>query len=241
MNPPEVPQALLTEWPDGSAVREELLTLYECHTGNPVSREALTPTQEDDVVRWLNMNMATFMGSFLRSRHVRVPAYSPSLSSKVGMLAQYHCPICATRDPLFPVVVIPIRIRPESKQALKQRPRMRAAFERAIRHRFEGTNPSFSSEMTICLLIVFVVRNGSAEKDLDNMAKAIIDAVKGVLFGDDRRIDHLNIIRIKSPDEEFVYLNLRRTLLNVHSDVLVPRMLHSWGGAPLLDLRDFIA
>ena len=84
------------------------------------------------------------------------------------------------------------------------------------------------------------VKAKGAQKDLDNMAKAIVDAVKNVLFGDDRRIDHLNIIRIKSPDEEFVYLNIRQTKLNEHNDVLVPRMLHSWAGAEVLNLEDFI-
>jgi hypothetical protein len=72
------------------------------------------------------------------------------------------------------------------------------------------------------------------------MAKAILDAIKNVLFGDDRRIDHLNIIRIKSPDEEFVYLNIRETRLNEHDDVLFPQMLHSWAGAQPLNLEDFL-
>jgi hypothetical protein len=72
------------------------------------------------------------------------------------------------------------------------------------------------------------------------MAKALLDAIKNVLFGDDRKIDHLNIIRIKSPGEEFVYLNIRETRLNDHDDVLFPQMSHSWDGSEALNLEDFM-
>lgn len=85
-----------------------------------------------------------------------------------------------------------------------------------------------------------VVRAQGAQNELDNMAKAIVDVLKNVLFGDDRRIDHLNIIRMKSPEKEYVYLNIRQTQLNEHSDVLVPRMLHSWAEAEVLNLEDFV-
>jgi Holliday junction resolvase RusA-like endonuclease len=234
-----VPPSLLAEWPDGALVRKEVLELYELQTGNKLRSPTPTPDEEAAVVAWWNKNYFTVSGGLLRSSRVRVPAYSTSLSSKVSRLAQFHCPICATKEGLFPVYVIPIRIRPVSKQA--QDSRMRGAFERAIRFRFsDGRTQPFSAEKSICLLIVFVVHATKAQKDLDNMAKALIDAVKLVLFGDDRQIDHLNIIRIKSPEEEYVYLNVRQTQLNEHKDVLFPRMMHSWAGAEVLNLDDFL-
>jgi Holliday junction resolvase RusA-like endonuclease len=235
-----VPPALQSEWPDGAAVRAQLLELYESQTGTKLSSPTPSRQEEEAVVTWLNQNAESFLGAFTRKRQTIVPAYSPSLSAKINALAQFHCPICATKDGLFPIKTIPIRISPVSKQAIRQKPKMLAAFERAVRDRFKDAAASFSHDKSICLLIVFVVRAKGAQKDLDNMAKAIIDAVKKVLFGDDRQIDHLNIIRIKSPDEEYVYLNIRETLLNSHSDVLVPRMLHSWAGAQVLNLEDFL-
>lgn len=240
LSPPPIPTELQAEWPDQHKLREQLLSLYEQYSGEKLRSPTPTAKEMEAVVQWLNQNAETFLPHYHRRRVALVPAFSPSLTAKISSLAQFHCPICATKDGLFPVHTIPIRITPVSKQAISQVPKKRAAFERAIRHRFKDHKNPFPPDRAICLLIVFVVKAKGAQKDLDNMAKAIVDALKNVLFGDDRRIDHLNIIRIKSPDEEFVYLNIRQTELNEHNDVLVPRMLHSWAGAEVLSLEDFI-
>jgi len=237
---PFFPSELLAEWPEPNKLREQLLALYQQTTGRTLSSPTPTDSEMASVVEWLDQNTETFWPHYFRKRISAVPAFSPSLTAKVSALAQFHCPICATKEGLFPVHVILIRITPVSKQAIGQQPKKRAAFERAIRHRFAGHKTPFPSDRSVCLLIVFVVKAKGTQKDLDNMAKAIIDAVKNILFGDDRRIDHLNVIRIKSPDEEFVYLNIRQTQLNEHGDVLVPRMFHSWAGAEVLNLEDFI-
>ncbi len=180
------------------------------------------------------------MPFFSRRSETKIPVFSPSLSAKVFALSQFHCPICATKDGLFPVCIIPIRVTPVSKQAISKTRKKRAAFEKAIRHHFANEKSLLSKDASICLLLVFVVRDKGAQKDVDNMAKAIVDAVKNVLFGDDSRIDHLNILRIKSPDEEFIYLNIRETQINDHRDVLVPSMLHSWAGLQVVNLEDFL-
>jgi Holliday junction resolvase RusA-like endonuclease len=234
-----IPAELQNEWPDARGLREQIFAMYTSETKRVLSSPVPTNAEMEDIVGWLNQNEDLY-GLFYRKRTALVPVFSPSLSSKVFSLAQFHCPICATKAGLFPVHVIPIRIPPVSKQAIGQKPKRRAAFERAIRHRFRDTETPFEPNWSICLLIVFVVKGKGVQKDLDNMAKAIIDATKNVLFGDDRQIDHLNIIRIKSPDEEFVYLNIRQTTLNQHEDVLCPQMLHSWAGAEALNIDDFM-
>jgi Holliday junction resolvase RusA-like endonuclease len=235
-----IPPELRVEWPDPNRLRAQLLLLYAQHSGQTLSSPDPTEKELESVVQWLNQNAEAFLPYFGRRRETRIPVFSPSLSAKVFALSQFHCPICETKDGPFPVRIIPIRVTPVSKQAMRKTPKKRAAFERAIRHHFANERNPFSPDTSICLLLVFVVREKGAQKDLDNMAKAIVDAVKNVLFGDDRRIDHLNILRIKSPDEEFVYLNIRETQINNHSDVLVPRMLHSWAGLEALNLEDFL-
>ncbi len=236
----EVPAELQQEWPDPSKLREEVLASYSRHMNQVLSSPNPTDREMDAVVAWLNLNSLAWSPAAFRRRKVLVAAYSTSLSEKVSGLMQFHCPICATKDGLFPIKFFPIRIRPESKQAIGQQKEKLAAFERAIRYRFRNEKTPFEADKSICLLIVFVVKRTGHQKDLDNMAKAIVDATKRVLFGDDRKIDHLNIIRIKSPGEEYVCLNIRPTTLNEHNDVLVPRMLLSWAGADALDLNDFI-
>jgi len=235
----DIPSEFRDEWPDIDRVRHELYRLYTAQTGQVINASNPTAAELEALVGWFNAN--TLAGHFMRQRSVMTSVFSASLSAKISMLAQLHCPICATKEGLYPIQMFSIRIRPQSKQAIGQNPEKRQAFERAIRHRFRDHKPRFAPDQSICLLIVFVVKSdGRGQKDLDNMAKAIIDGVKTVLFGDDRAIDHLNIIRIKSPDEEFVYLNIRQTTLNDQRDVLVPRMLHSWAGAEALDLANFM-
>jgi Holliday junction resolvase RusA-like endonuclease len=237
----EIPAELRQEWPDPGKLKEEILASYTKHTGQALSSPHPTDSEMNAVVAWLNQHATQWLSAASRRRPALIPAFSATLSAKVSNLMQFHCPICGTKKGLFPVKVFPIRIRPESKQAISQQKDKLAAFEAAIRHRFRDEKTPFEADKSICLLLVFVVRRTGHQKDLDNMAKAIVDATKRVLFGDDRKIDHLNIIRINSPREEYVCMNIRPTILNEHNDVLVPRMIHSWAGAQVLDLKDFIA
>lgn len=232
------PTELFKPQPEHVKVREQILAAYQLVTGVALSQPP-SLIELESVCRWVNANDDTFLPLFVKPHRILRRAYSASLSEKITSLAQHHCTLCTIHEVDLPTHVISIRIRPISKQAAAGKRGRRAAFERAIRHRFAGQLAPFPADVSICLLIVFVVRAPGAQKDLDNMAKAILDAIKNVLFGDDRKVDHLNIIRIKSPDEEFVYLNIRETRLNEHNDVLFPRMLHSWAGAPSLDLEDF--
>lgn len=234
-----MPAELFKQRPDSSMVREQILAAYQ--TANNLSlSQPPTSSELESVCRWINANYGSFGHFFNKQHEGNKLVYSPSLSSKITSLAQHHCPICTIHEGGLPIHVISIRIPPISKQAAARVKGRRAAFESAIKHRFAGKSAPFPEHISICLLIVFVVKATGAQKDLDNMAKALLDAIKNVLFGDDRRIDHLNILRIKSPGEEFVYLNIRETRLNEHTDVLIPQMLHSWAGAEELNLEDFM-
>lgn len=229
-------ESLLLQSPNGHAGLTKILSTYEESTGRVLSRPTPTENELLDVVQWIDE-----VGDIeYRRVSIAIPDIYSSLTSKVNILGQFRCPICSTKEVEFPTKIIPIRITPVSKQAIGQQSKKRAAFERAIRYRFKGHVTPLPIDQSVCLLLVFVVRDRGQQKDLDNMAKALIDAVKNILFGDDRKIDHLNIIRIKSPDEEFVYLNIRQTKLNQHDEVLVPRMLHSWCGEKPLNIEDFI-
>lgn len=228
---------LQKDWPDPILVRKEIFLAY--NRDNAASQISNAPTRDelDRVVSWLNKDQEL---DFLKRRTVLVPSFSTSLSAKVFSLSQFHCPICATRDGLFPVEILPIRIPPVSKQAISQKKGYRAAFELAITHRFSKRVASFSKDDSLCVMIVFVVSRKRRVKDLDNMAKAMLDSVKGVLFGDDRSIDHLNLLRLVSDDEEWVCLNISRTKINEHNDVFSKHMHHSWAGAEALSLEDFL-
>ena len=61
-------------------------------------------------------------------------------------------------------------------------------------------------------------------------------------MGDDREVDHLSILRLDHEvNEEFVVFRVSSSTINSHLDVADPSMRHSWAGAELLRIEDFLA
>jgi hypothetical protein len=72
------------------------------------------------------------------------------------------------------------------------------------------------------------------------MAKLLMDSIKGLVMGDDRNVDHLNLLRVTyEGDEEYVVFRISASNVNDHSDVVQPELRHSWAGAEPLRLEDF--
>jgi hypothetical protein len=77
-------------------------------------------------------------------------------------------------------------------------------------------------------------------RDLDNMAKLVMDSVKSILMGDDRDMDHLNFMRFTHEgEEEYIYVQISNSNINDHSDVMHAEMMHSWAGAKPLKIEEF--
>jgi Holliday junction resolvase RusA-like endonuclease len=242
MNSPISPPELELDWPDSMLVRQQILQEYARHTGKSFIKKIPSVEELREVSAWMNHHAETLLPAMTKQRSVLTQVFFSSLSSKANSLAQFHCPICVSNQSEEPAWSIPIRISPISKQSASQtRTKGKVgAFERAIASGLARRGPWLAPGESVCLLILFVVHPTTNQKDLDNMSKAIVDAIKNILFGDDRRIDHLNLIRLKAPDEEYVWINLRKSDLNNHSNVLFPGVHHSWAGTQVLDLADFM-
>lgn len=77
--------------------------------------------------------------------------------------------------------------------------------------------------------------------DLDNLAKVLLDSLQGLLFSNDRQIDHLSLLRVQTQDvEEYIVVSIRASSINQHVDVLFHRLQHGWAGAEELRLADFM-
>ena len=227
--------AINPDAPDYERARAAIITAYNAATGNSVSLN----TPQDDVsllpvVKWLNQLEPAEETGF-RSRRPRLTRmFSACLSSKLNAIAQYHCDICQCG---FPIVVIPIRIQPRSHQAAS--PDIKAAFKKAIASRLAKTHDFASSKL--CIHIVLSVGRSSKTGDIDNVAKMLLDSMKGVVFNDDRQVDHLTVVRVKNGgDEDFVYLRISDSTLNEHRDVLYSGQHYSWAGQEPIDLDDYI-
>jgi Holliday junction resolvase RusA-like endonuclease len=163
-----------------------------------------------------------------------------SISEKASFLAGYHCPFCTSS---FPIITIPIRISPISKQASSSK--KFKAFCEAIEYKFTTSNfdkveKFYNNNTKLCIRITFVFKENTRDKDLDNLAKSILDATKKVLFKDDMQIDHLSLFKIKGSKEEYIYINIRESNINSHEDVIFKTTAHGWGGQKAIELEDFM-
>jgi Holliday junction resolvase RusA-like endonuclease len=207
----------------------DLRKLYEEKTGQPWDAEK--------GVIWLNKNyehldLVTRASRLEKSAHI-------TLSDKVGWLSQQFCYVC---NPGFPISTFPIRIEPKSWQSLEGLDKR--AFKAAIAKRLSDRPHKVAPDEHVCLTFLFVCSASRNVRDLDNMAKLVMDSLKGIVMGDDRNVDHLNLMRFRhNGEEEFLYVQISNSNINDHRDVVYPEMRHVWGvGEPLKpgDFRDSV-
>ena len=202
----------------------DLRRLYRESTGKPWSPE--------EGAKWLTLNFERYDIYF--KRPVLDKTAHTTLADKANWLSHQRCHVC--REPET-ISTMPIRIAPESWQALKSVDKK--AFKAAVAERLKNRPGDKPFEGRVCLTFVFVCSSKRRIRDLDNMAKLLMDSLKGIIMGDDRNVDHLNLMRLThGEDEEFVTIRIRSSSLNDHSDVAAKILNLSWDREPLR-LKDF--
>lgn len=240
----DIRQEINSEQPNLDRIKNLVVQAYNEENREGISLKNIKYDEEERIIRWLNQCISNpnplITSLFLKRVEVKIPFFSQSLSAKISYLSQYHCPICKAENQ-FPIKMIPIRISAISKQAMISKSKYRKAFEKAIASKFEKEKMDFIKGEKLCILVLFVMSKTNRNKDLDNMSKALMDALEGNLFEADMDIEHLNLLKIRHDGEEdYIKINIRKTDINKHEDVLFKRMAHSWAGANFLDLKDFI-
>jgi Holliday junction resolvase RusA-like endonuclease len=242
----ELINELSRDYPNWERVRNAVLQSYN-EENNDTLTNPINSEDEIKIVHWLNTIAFEHPQSpylFYRRENVLMTLLSSSLTGKIWSLGQYNCPICSrsglTIDSVFPIHHIRLRISAISGQSSSSR--IKKAFSKAIMHRFEGRPcPLFKLGQKLCVHIVFVLGRKAHKKDVDNMAKPLLDALQGTVFENDEDIDHLSIMKIMSNDDEnYITLNVRQTYINQHHNVMVLSHHHEWAGAEFLDLQNFM-
>ena len=203
----------------------DLRALYEEKTGKPWN--------EEDGILWLSKNRE-YLDIFTKIPVLEKTAHI-DLSDKASWLSQQRCHVCHSEPPIS---VIPLRIKPESWQSLNSVDNV--AFKAAIADRLSGSPHVELQQGRICLTFLFVCSASRKVRDLDNMAKLLMDSIKGLVMGDDEEVDHLNLMRLRHEgNEEYVAFRIARSNLNNHEDVVYPQLRHSWAGAAPLRIEDY--
>lgn len=214
------------ERPEYEKAREAIIGAYNNETNSNINPACATNSVElVKVVAWLNkLEMDGVDTGFWASQPKLKRLFSACLSSKVNWLAQHYCDLC---DLELPIVTIPIRIRPRSHQASNAK--IKRAFKSAIANRLTNSHKYLDCRLCIHLVVV-CGKSSKSTGDVDNIAKLMLDAMKGVVFNDDWQVDHLSILRVQDcGEEDYVYLHIGQSRLNQHRNVLFAGVNQSWG------------
>jgi Holliday junction resolvase RusA-like endonuclease len=243
--PVEIWSEFQSDAPNIKVFKEWLLGEYFKQSGINIDIDSAAHQELKGVAAWLGFQQANSGLVLNFRRHPRLQAvFYPTYSDKIMTIAQRHCNVCrAGRTPaeMVPVHTLSLPINPMSRQTKKNRSRTFKAFKKAIKEHFLKRNVSLGSTGRFCLAITFVLNARKKDKDLDNMTKALLDALAEAIGFNDSHVHHLDIIKLVFPDvEERIFVHLAPAALNEHLDVILPITHFSKIGHYRIEPADFM-
>ncbi|MFC8385858.1 RusA family crossover junction endodeoxyribonuclease [Nocardia sp. NPDC057272] len=195
---------------------------YEAVTGDRVARPP-TEVERQKVHGWLR----GLQGSddppmfFTKRSHLESPV-SLSPLEKASRLAQHWCTACEPVMDSYGVyemyVSFPIQVGPWSAQSdYKRNAVIKAAVAAELSQRTTFSGPPSARPM--CVGITALVPRSAARKDVDNLAKGLLDSLNAVVYVDDRQIQCLTSRRIEYCGVTGLYLVAARAVRAWEEDV----------------------
>jgi Holliday junction resolvase RusA-like endonuclease len=235
--PADIAAEFLAECPNAEVLRSWVIASYELQSGE-VGVDGVA-----DLARWLVFQEEQSEFSFVYRKWPRLEnVLFGTFSDKTIRLAQRHCTICDGGHPIdeqFPQLVLPIRITPLSRQAASTVDW--TAIQTAVKSRVDTGRHGLTKNQPICLSLTFVLSSANRDRDLDNLTKAMQDAIARALEINDRFVHHLDVAKLVYADaEEYVYVRTSPSFLNTHRNVIAKTFNQSWAGQSRLELADFV-
>ena len=218
-------RAISGDHPDLEAIRETVTQAYIAATG-------IDDPDLSAVSRWF-MNVCQaydqrVSGGISVERPILRRVMSANISWKANHLMSRPCRQCDMYSQV-PFMAFFLNIPPQSRQASDTE--KRHAFNEAIAADLKSKNFDFSDFTTayLCVAITFVVANGRPRSDVDNLAKNLLDGLQDFAYENDRQIDHLDLLRLRSRStEEFISVRLACTDIDNVRDVISPTFPVEW-------------
>lgn len=214
-------------------VRTFLVEKFNEMNGAQLDPNAIKKSDELTVQQWI-------VGStdlhFLSGEFVKVYKRSYFFDEVDKIIAiqqsQASCLVCGL---VRPIRFFSIRISPKSHQSLT--PELKQFYlEQVQNHPYVQRETQFDSSHRLCVQLICVLRE-SRDKDVDNMAKLILDGIKGKVFPDDKQIDHLQVVKFRANEsEEFVSIGIAISTLNQSRNVLFSAINADWPEQIRLDV-----
>jgi len=219
---------------DVAPIRRAAIAVWRRHAGSNKDGE-LTPDESAAAGAWLRELRRDpiigdeIVGGLSAGRlDIDRRGFFADLSSKIGYVSQRACRTCPTSPPNAPHFFNNFRLRPESRQSISG-VEIRDLRSRLQNHLGDTFLPLQSRELCVSLTFMLSSRR-PIRIDVDNLAKAMLDVMRGSVFNDDSQVQHLDLmkIRLTTADEEWVTANIRPTALNLHADVFDPALHHKF-------------
>ena len=227
---------------DGTDLRVWVIEQFERQVGLAIDLLGCTDDELARAKRWWTFQFENSNVVFRRYPVLQSLMHG-TLSEKATTLSQRDCQVCSGLLPgerQFPRYTLPIRIEPESRQALDSIDW--SAFQAAIRSRFAANKYDVGMIPHFCIAFTFVLSNARLDRDVDNMAKALLDALSRALGFNDKNVHHLDLLKlIDDFQEEYVIVRIAPSYLQNRSNIVLPITNHGWAGQPPLRLADFVS
>ena len=208
-------------------IRKEIFDLFNKSENKDFNYEKSTIEENELIAKWLTSNDVVFVG--LNKELQKTKSIHLNETEKMHFLTQSFCRICGSQAPISN---FPIRITPTSRQVKTD---IKNEFKKNFATSPYGKNLGINKDNRLCIKIVFVLRD-ARDKDLDNMAKLTLDALKELIQIDDKNIDHLELIKLKTKYlESFISFRIAKSEINTKDDVILTGTNLSWAGLNKLD------
>jgi hypothetical protein len=170
---------------------------------------------------------------YRRNRSVSEPLVHPGAAEKASWLQQAPCITCLRAEDVYPLsIAFGINTRPFSAQALGSEDlrTLKAKIKASVTGRLTTANDWRGYQL--CVRVVAVVGRTDPVKDVDNMAKGLLDSLQESAYDNDRDIAHLSIERFRHQGDEGWYGISIKPVRNPLEDVVNPWAQIAWLGQP---------
>jgi Holliday junction resolvase RusA-like endonuclease len=231
---PALQEALNAAVPDFTSIKRLVEEAYAAETGRAIDAR--------DVASWIrhaaqdNPKFDGLVTSRLTPRHVM---YADA-AAKLQFLARRPCSLCLPYQRVN-FIQFTLRTPPVSRQVERSMP-----FKRAVENYLSRVKYDFTDffDARLCVAITFALGARGQTPDLDNLAKVLLDALQGYAYRNDRQIDHLDLVRTKTGnDDSFIGIRIAVTGISGNSDTILPEFDVYWAsraGVGPIDLSPYL-
>jgi hypothetical protein len=224
-------------------VFDAVLAAYKADTGIDLDLNEITTEERQALRLYVVERNWTSEGSLFHNPNVltHLPLFA-DMADKVGWLHQHACIVCPPVEDGPPPTYFPIGLPPWSHQSKGYiGPALKQAIE--ANDQYAARLMERTTDMPLCVRVVFVLEDLATMKDCDNMAKGLLDAFQGLIYVNDTQIEHLDLIKTHHAEGSagYILLSHRPTRINDHTDVIHPmHPIIGWMGSDTLDLTPFL-